>query len=217
MDYMTLTVVTIGVAAVVVLGFFLISYMSNLVKNAYQIKVEMRNDMEANFRKIEDELTKKSKWMRAELGEDVSKMKSSVETENDRRLTSIETRLRETVAQLDELVRGERQEIRQSVESIQRRLGTIEQDITNLKDEAARRAAIARSRKPEDLQSPTPRTPAKPAAPAARPAAAAPAAAPGAPAPQPAPAAAAPAPAAEAPPAVKPGTAQRIELIEFDD
>lgn len=218
MDYMTLTVVTIGVAAVVVLGFFLISYMSSLVKNAYQIKVEMRNDMETNFRRIEDELTKKSKWMRAELGEDVSKMKTSVETENDRRLTSIETRLKETVAQLDELVRGDRQDMRQVMESVQRRLGTIEQDITNLKDEAARRAAIARNRRPEDQQPPPPRPVANPAAPVKPPAGQAPGSAPppspaiGTPA---AGAQAAPAPASA--PAAKPGTAQRIELIEFDD
>lgn len=220
MDYMTLTVVTIGVAAVVVLGFFLISYMSNLVKNAYQIKVEMRNDMEANFRKIEDELTKKSKWMRAELGEDVSKMKTSVETENDRRLTIIETRLKETVAQLDDLVRGDRQDTRQAMESVLRRLGTIEQDITNLKDEAARRAAIARSRKPEDLQPPPPRPAAKPAAPAKPATAQAPgaavtgAAAPGTPV---AGTPVAGTPATAAAPTAKPGTAQRIELIEFDD
>lgn len=229
MSYMSLTLVTVGVAAVVILGFFLISYMSNLVKNAYQIKVEMRSDMEANFRKIEDELTKKSKWMRAELGEDVTKLKGSLELDNERRIVAIETRLKETIAQLDEMMRADRQDLRQGLETLSRRLAGMDQDVTNLKEEAARRAAIARSRRTaEDGAAATARSQADAAKSAASRMAAKPGAAPAPTGPVadgnataastqgPAPSAAAPAATAAAPPPAKPGGAQRMELAEFD-
>lgn len=152
MSYVSITGITIAIAVALVLVVGLLSYMSNLVKSAYQIKVDIRADMEAQMRKLEEDLGKKSKWMRAELGEDVARIKATMEQENEKRLQAIETRLRDAITQSDMAGRGDRTELRQAIDATRRKLSSLEQDVATLKEEAARRAAAVRTRAAERRQ-----------------------------------------------------------------
>lgn len=147
MDYVSITGITLGVAVVAVFVIGLLSYMSQLVKNAYQIKVEIRSDMEGGLRKIEEDLGKKAKWMRSEVGEDISKIKQAIEQENTNRLQTIEDRLTSLAQDLDAGSRDERAELRNIIAQLRKRLSAAEQEIAALREEAARRAAISQKRR----------------------------------------------------------------------
>jgi len=144
MSYATITGITIAIAVVVVIGIGLLSYMSSLIKSAYQIKVEMRSDLENGLKKIEEELRQKSKWMRSEVGEDVSKMRESIERENDRRLAQLQERLQAIVKEAEDASRAERADLRTALAQVRQSVASLDKDLAALKDEAARRAAIGR-------------------------------------------------------------------------
>lgn len=147
MNYVSITGITLGIAVVAVLAIGLLSYMSQLVKNAYQIKVEIRSDMEDGLRKIEEEVGKKTKWMRSEVGEDVAKMRQGIEQDNGQRLESIEERLTTLAQDLDRDSREERSDLRNTVNHLRKKVSSMEQEIASLKEEMARRAALGQKRR----------------------------------------------------------------------
>jgi ribosomal protein S17E len=144
MSYSVITGIAIAIAVVVVIGIGLLSYMSSLIKNAYQIKVELRNDLETGLKKVEEDVRQKSKWMRNEVGEDVAKMKQALERENGERLAGLQERFQTAVRDLDEAGRAERAEMRGAIAGAHRKLQALEQDIAAMREEAARRAALGR-------------------------------------------------------------------------
>jgi polyhydroxyalkanoate synthesis regulator phasin len=154
MNYVSITGITLGIAVVAVLAIGLLSYMSQLVKNAYQIKVEIRSDMEEGLRKIEEEMGKKTKWMRSEVGEDVAKMRQGIEQDNGHRLEGIEDRLTTLAQDLDRDSREERSELRNTVNQLRKKVVSMEQEITALKEEMARRAALGQKRR-DDAPAPS--------------------------------------------------------------
>jgi hypothetical protein len=147
MNYVSITGITLGIAVVVVLGIGLLSYISQLVKNAYQIKVEIRSDMESGLRKIEEEMGQKTKWMRSEVGEDVTKIRQAIEQDTVRRLEAIEERLATQAKEIDQDSRDERTELRNTVHQMRKRVNAMEQEISALKEELARRAALGQKRR----------------------------------------------------------------------
>lgn len=166
MNYASIMGVTIAIAVIAVLGIALLSYLSSLVKSAYQIKVEMRADLDSGLKSLEDEMRKKSRWMRTEVGEDVAKMKQAMEQEIQQRLSGIQEDLQAALRQIDEAGRAEAADLRAVLAQTRKQIAALDQDVHALKDEAARRAAIGR---PPAAQHPTPRKPAEdPAAEPAR-------------------------------------------------
>jgi hypothetical protein len=63
----------------------LVGYLSSLVKNAYQIKVEMRADLEEGLKKMDDELNKRSKWLKREMIDEMEKIRAGIASETAKR------------------------------------------------------------------------------------------------------------------------------------
>ena len=147
MDSATITGITLVVAVVVVFVVGLLSYVSSLVKNAYQIKVEMRSDMEAGLKRVEDDLNKKSKWMRSQLAEEVTKLKDNLEQDNARKLDTLQNRLQSSIQEAQKLASSGHQENRKVVTELSRRLASLEKDMAALKAESERRSALLRPRR----------------------------------------------------------------------
>ncbi|MBF0095248.1 MAG: hypothetical protein HQL34_12005, partial [Alphaproteobacteria bacterium] len=61
MDTVSLAGVALLIAFVAVFAVVVVSYMSSLVKNAYQIKIEIRSEMEDGLRRMSDD---SEKWVR---------------------------------------------------------------------------------------------------------------------------------------------------------
>lgn len=137
----------IGVSTLVVtlllIGGAIVYYLANLVRSAYSIKVTMQNDLQGGLDHLATELNKKSKWMRAELSDDITKMKGVVKQDIDAKLDTVLAQLQKVVTDLDVAARDERADLRQILSTHQKRLQIIENDLFHLKGPAPARKAKA--------------------------------------------------------------------------
>ena len=89
MSMSAVLIISLAAGVVLVVGGGLLMYMANLVKNAYEIKVQINADMDERLKAIADDLDKKSKWIKRDLIEELDKMKTSLISDNHRRLTEL--------------------------------------------------------------------------------------------------------------------------------
>ncbi len=150
MGFGAVAVITIVIALVLIMGVGLMSYVSSLVKNAYQIKVELRNDVESAIARMEGELDRRGKALRKELGDDTGKLRDSVQQDNDRRIKEIEDRLQKTLQDLTVAGRDEKAATQTALTDMRRRLKTLESDVVAIKGDLSRRAALGRALRDKD-------------------------------------------------------------------
>lgn len=124
MSMSSIVIVSVAAAVFLVIGGGLLMYMSNLVRSAYELKVQIAADIEARFAKMTEELEKKGRWIKRDLLEEVEKIKAAVETENARRFQTFSEPVTRAVEGLDSLIRNERKEW---VAAIERDRGLIAQ------------------------------------------------------------------------------------------
>ncbi|MGC2855437.1 hypothetical protein ACM64Y_08175 [Novispirillum sp. DQ9] len=142
--------ITLAIAVVLVMGVGLMSYVSTLIKNAYQIKVELRSDVDTAIARMEAEMDRRGKALRKELADDAGQLRDAVKTENERRLKEIEDRLQAASKDLQEAARGDKMAVQKVLSDLQTRLKALETDMAAVKGELARRAALARSLRDKD-------------------------------------------------------------------
>jgi hypothetical protein len=100
MSFLTIAMVALVIGLVVVFAVALVGYLSSLVKNAYQIKVEMRADLEEGLKKMDDELNKRSKWLKREMIDEMEKIKAGMTTEAARRQVEMSEQLNALAAEI---------------------------------------------------------------------------------------------------------------------
>lgn len=89
MSMSSVLIISLAAGVVLVVGGGLLMYMANLVKNAYEIKVQINADMDERLKAIGEDLDKKSKWIKRDLIEELDKMKTSLISDNNRRLQEL--------------------------------------------------------------------------------------------------------------------------------
>lgn len=115
MNFLTVTVVIFIVALIGVFAVALIVYLSSLVKSAYQIKIEMRNDLEEGLKRADEELNKRSRWIKRELLEEIEKIKGGLQAditnrgvtildESHKQIVGVEEGLRKDLAETNRLL-----------------------------------------------------------------------------------------------------------------
>lgn len=115
MNFLTVTIVIFIVALIGVFAVALIVYLSSLVKSAYQIKIEMRNDLEEGLKRADEELNKRSRWIKRELLEEIEKIKGGLQAditnrgvtildESQKRIVGVEEGLRKDLAETNRLL-----------------------------------------------------------------------------------------------------------------
>lgn len=100
MSGIAVTAIVIGLALAIVFVAALINYVSSLVRNAYQIKVEIRADMEAGMKDLAADMDKKSKWIKSEILEEVSRARMAIEDEQKKRVTDTRKSLADEIEAL---------------------------------------------------------------------------------------------------------------------
>ena len=110
MSMSTVVIISLVAAVILVIGGALVMYMANLVKNAYDLKIQIATDVETRFTRMAEEMDKKSRWIKRDLIEEIEKIKAAVETENARRFQSLSEPVTKAVEDLDALIRNERRE-----------------------------------------------------------------------------------------------------------
>jgi hypothetical protein len=86
MGFSTVLIISLAAGVVLIVGGGLMMYMGNLVKSAYEIKVQINTDVEERLTKMGEDLDKKSRWIKRDLLEEIEKIKVAVQTDNARKL-----------------------------------------------------------------------------------------------------------------------------------
>ncbi|MGB0695629.1 MAG: hypothetical protein ACPGOY_08265 [Rhodospirillaceae bacterium] len=149
MDLFTLILITVGLAITIMLVGALVSYMSSLVKSAYQIRVELRNDMDGNFKQIGEDLEKRSKWLKRDMVEELGRVKDTLTTLNEQKFVEMRKSMLETFEEGRKADSEERRALFDRVTALEERLALLEKE-RNTRVEMARKVRDAGSKPPDE-------------------------------------------------------------------
>jgi cell division protein FtsX len=138
MELVTLIGITVAAALVIILVGALVNYMSSLVKSAYQIKVELRNDLETALNDMREDIDKRSKWLKRDLVEETTKVKDSLEMGNGRKLDELRETLTALASEAREAGRAEVAALIEEMHALEARLRAMEQETEARKNMARR-------------------------------------------------------------------------------
>lgn len=131
-------VLTLGVAAMVLLLGGLLVYMSQLMKNAYQIKVELQSELDAGLHRVDEEADKKLKWIKRDTFEELEKAKAALTADHTRRMNEMQEMLNKRLQERDELWKRERTDLLKILEQHHENIKVLDQRLRTLRREQRR-------------------------------------------------------------------------------
>lgn len=167
MDTVSLAGVALLIAFVAVFAVVVVSYMSSLVKNAYQIKIEIRSEMEDGLRRMSDDSEKWVRMTKRDLLDEVARARVILENENTRHFSELAEAMKKQLGDLEETAKRDRaklavvqEETRVRLDDMRARIGEVE----HIYRAIARPAKKTDKEKPEapltsDLDPAKPKTP----------------------------------------------------------
>lgn len=174
MGFSTVLIISLAAGVILIVGGGLMMYMGNLVKSAYDIKVQINTDVEDRLTKMAEDLDKKSRWIKRDLLEEIDKIKVALQTDNARKVDDMMAPLMAKLDGFEAALRNERAEWvkaieadRQAIAGLDGRLKTYSkkkpEEVAKLPEPAAMTAteAAAAAMAP----TPAPQAPAAPARP----------------------------------------------------
>ncbi|MDK9720549.1 MAG: hypothetical protein OEL53_05135 [Rhodospirillales bacterium] len=177
MNFLTVTVIIFIVALIGVFAVALIVYLSSLVKSAYQIKIEMRNDLEEGLKRADEELNKRSRWIKRELLDEIEKIKGGLQADITNRGVTILDESHKQIAGVEEGLRKDLAETNRLLGEARDLLYALDHRVKSIRREVPGQGGPEAQAKAAEGASPasTPALPPPSAAPAAMPLAPSPA------------------------------------------
>jgi cell division protein FtsX len=136
MSFSVVLIISLAAGVVLVVGGGLMMYMANLVKNAYELKVQISADVDERFTKLAEELDKKSRWIKRDLLEEIEKIKLAMQSDNARKFAEMTDPLSKRFDEMGELLRKERAEWVKAVESDRQNISALDQKLRALRRDA---------------------------------------------------------------------------------
>lgn len=135
MSISSVVIISLAAAVILVIGGGLLMYMSNLVKNAYELKVQIGADIDARLGKMSEDLDKKSRWIKRDLIEEIEKIKVALETENGRKFEALALSLNDSVEGLNAQIKRDRTEWSAAIERDRLLIAQLDSRIDALRDD----------------------------------------------------------------------------------
>ncbi|HLO78107.1 MAG TPA: hypothetical protein VK196_16760, partial [Magnetospirillum sp.] len=117
MGFSTVLIISLAAGVILIVGGGLMMYMANLVKSAYEIKVQINTDVEDRLTKMGEDLDKKSRWIKRDLLEEIEKIKVALQSDNARKLEDLTGALIAKVEGFETLLRNDRADWVKAIES----------------------------------------------------------------------------------------------------
>ncbi|MBI2235789.1 MAG: hypothetical protein HYU60_02330 [Magnetospirillum sp.] len=136
MSFSAVLIISLAAGVILVIGGGLMMYMANLVKNAYELKVQISADVDERFAKLAEELDKKSRWIKRDLLEEIEKIKLAMQSDNARKFAEMTDPLNKRFDEMGELLRNERAEWVKAVESDRQNISALDQKLRALRRDA---------------------------------------------------------------------------------
>ncbi|MBI4968081.1 MAG: hypothetical protein HZC25_08165 [Rhodospirillales bacterium] len=118
LNFFSVTVIVFILALIGVFAMALIMYLSSLVKSAYQIRIEMRADLDEGLKRIDDELNKKGRWLKRDLLEEVDKIRANTIADFARRQSELYEEIRKLIAGVDAALRQDMSGMGENVKNL---------------------------------------------------------------------------------------------------
>lgn len=129
MSMSSVLIVAFAAGVILVVGGGLMMYMAGLVKNAYELKVQINSDIDERLGKMTEDLDKKSRWIKRDLLEEIEKIKTNLEADNARKFQELAEPVVKRIEELDHLIRKERDEWVKAIESDRENLTKLDAKI----------------------------------------------------------------------------------------
>lgn len=139
MAFSTVLIIAFAAAAILVVGGGLMVYMSNLVRAAYDIKVQINTEVEERLTKMAEDLDKKSRWIKRDLLEEIEKIKVALQTENARKIAELSDPLVKRVEALELALQKAQGEFGKAIDSDRQAIAGLDQRVRALKAQADRK------------------------------------------------------------------------------
>jgi hypothetical protein len=91
MSFAAVLGLTLVLVTVIVLGITLVTYLSSLARSAYELKVELRREMEDGMKRIEAETLRQTKFARGELMTEIERCRTATNDDIERRHAEYQT------------------------------------------------------------------------------------------------------------------------------
>ncbi len=132
MGMSSIVIVSLAAGIILIVGGGLIMYMGNLIRSAYEIKVQIVTDTNERITKLIEEMDKRTKWAKREAAEEVERFKTTIEVSNASSMEDLQRSLQQRVTALETLIRNGRNEWITAVEGHQQALVSLEANMNVL-------------------------------------------------------------------------------------
>ena len=171
MSMSAVLLVSLAAAVVLVVGGGLMMYMANLVRNAYELKVQINADVDERIKAISDDVEKRSKWIKRELIEELEKIKTGMMQANVRNIQEMADPVLKRIEALETVLKKERtdwstavDETRQGGSHLEAKVAQLRKDLRRVEDKVGLEPSSASGALPPKAAPGTPGTPAAPPA-----------------------------------------------------
>jgi len=135
MGMSSVLIISLAAGVILVVGGSVLMYMANLVKNAYEIKVQIVSDVDERFAKLSEELDKKSRWIKRDLLEELDKVKQALSAENARNYNEMSQPLVKRLEDFDQYLRADHVEWVKAVDTDRQNLTTLDSRLRSVRRE----------------------------------------------------------------------------------
>lgn len=139
MSFSTVLIISLAAGVILIVGGGLMMYMANLVKSAYEIKVQINSEVEDRLNKMGDELDKKSKWIKRDLLEEIEKIKANMATEAQTKVAELTQPFTARLDALEAALKAERAEWVKAVDSDRAAITNIDNRVKALSKAAPKK------------------------------------------------------------------------------
>lgn len=138
MSFSTVLIIAFAAGAILVVGGGLMVYMGNLVRSAYEIKVQINADVDERLNKMSEDLDKKSRWIKRDLLEEIGKIKEALQTDNARKIAELSDPLIKRLDALEAMVKSSHGDLVKAIESDRASIASLDQRLKALRGQAAK-------------------------------------------------------------------------------
>ncbi len=135
MEFWTVSIIGLAAGLILVIGGALVIYMGSLVKSAYQLKIEIKADVDGGLRRLEEEVEKKIRWVKRDLVEEVDKVKTALQTDNQRKISEVLDGFINRLAACEGALLNDRTEVAKHFEDLRNDVTVLDQRLRFMRRE----------------------------------------------------------------------------------
>lgn len=141
MSMSTVLIISLAAGVILVVGGGLLMYMAQLVRNAYELKVQINSEVDERLTKMTEDLDKKSRWIKRDLIEEIEKIKIAMETANAMKFAEMTEPFNKRLEAMEETLRKDRaewtkamNEDREAIKALDAKLGAVRREVKTVAD-----------------------------------------------------------------------------------